>query len=121
MYKLYKKNQLVVYCSLFMPKATEKGLYVSKSSTIDRVGHPFFSKECNILAFFPVIYKRTERSLGSFPFFIKEQNDLCVLSHFFYKRTERSLHSFPFFITERNDLSVLLHSLLKNETFFLVS
>ena len=26
-----------------------------------------------------VLFKRTERSLRSFPFFIKEQNDLCVL------------------------------------------
>ena len=43
-------------------------------------GHPFFSKECNVLPFFPVLYKRTERSLRSFPFFIKERNDLCVLS-----------------------------------------
>ena len=44
------------------------------------VGHPFFSKERNILAFFPVLYKRTEQSLRSFPFFIKEQNNLCILS-----------------------------------------
>ena len=26
-----------------------------------RVGHPFFSKERNVLAFFSVLYKRTER------------------------------------------------------------
>ena len=26
-----------------------------------------------------VLFKRTERSLRSFPFFIKEQNNLCVL------------------------------------------
>ena len=45
-----------------------------------RVGHPFFSKEPNVLAFFPILYKRTERFLRSFPFFIKERNDLCVLS-----------------------------------------
>ena len=37
-----------------------------------RVGHPFFSKERNFLAFFSVLYKRTEQSLSSFPFFIKE-------------------------------------------------
>ena len=37
-----------------------------------RVGHPFFSKERNVLAFFPVLYKRTECFFCSFPFFIKE-------------------------------------------------
>ena len=26
-----------------------------------------------------ILFKRTERSLRSFPFFIKERNDLCVL------------------------------------------
>ena len=44
-----------------------------------RVGHPFFSKECNVLAFFSVLYKRTWRSLRSFPFFIKEHGVLCIL------------------------------------------
>ena len=33
-------------------------------------GHPFFSKERNVLAFFSDVYKRTRRSLRSFPFFI---------------------------------------------------
>ena len=28
-----------------------------------------------------VLFKRTERFLHSFPFFKKEQNDLCVLFH----------------------------------------
>ena len=41
----------------------------------------------------PVLFKRTQRS--------------CVL----YKRTERFLRSFPFFIKERNDLCVLSRSL----------
>ena len=50
-------------------------------------GHPFFSKERNVLAFFSVLYKRTERF---FVFF-------SVL----YKRTEHSLLSFTFFIKER--------------------
>ena len=45
-----------------------------------RFGQAFFSKEHNILAFFPILYKRTERFLHSFPFLIKEQNDLCILS-----------------------------------------
>ena len=30
-------------------------------------------------AFFPVLYKRTKCFLRSFPFFIKERNNLCVL------------------------------------------
>ena len=51
----------------------------SWSLIFGRVGHPFFSKERNVLTFFSVLYKKTERSLHSFLFFIKEQNDLCVL------------------------------------------
>ena len=71
-----------------------------------------------------VLFKRTFQSLRSFPFFMKERNDLCVLFRslqkngtifaFFsvlYKRTEQSLRSFPFFIKERNDLCVLFRSL----------
>ena len=38
-----------------------------------------FQKNGTIFAFFSILYKRTERSLHSFPFFIKEQNDLCIL------------------------------------------
>ena len=38
-----------------------------------------FQKHVPIFSFFSVLYKRTERSLRSFPFFIKEWNDLCVL------------------------------------------
>ena len=38
-----------------------------------------FQKNVPIFAFFSVLYKRTERSLRSFPFFIKERSDLCVL------------------------------------------
>ena len=34
-----------------------------------RVGHAFFSKERNVLAFFCVLYKRTRRSLRSFAVF----------------------------------------------------
>ena len=76
-----------------------------------------FQKNGTIFALFSVLYNRTERSLRSFPFFIKEWNDLCVLFRslekngtifaFFsviYKRTEQSLRSFPFFIKERNVL-----------------
>ena len=44
-----------------------------------RVGHAFFSKERNILEFFCVLYKRTQRSLRSFAFFIKESSVFCVL------------------------------------------
>ena len=81
----------------------------------------FFSKECNILAFFCVfykknaaffaffyvLYKRMRCSLHSFLFFIKERGILCAL----YKRTRRSLRSFTFFIKERGVLCVLLRSL----------
>ena len=38
-----------------------------------------FAKEQNILAFFPVLYKRMGRSWRSFPFFAKERNVLYVL------------------------------------------
>ena len=38
-----------------------------------------FQKNVPIFAFFSVLYKRTEWSLPSFLFFIKEENDLCVL------------------------------------------
>ena len=85
-----------------------------------RVGHPFFSKEHNVLALFSILYKRTRRSLHSFSFFIKECDFLCVLfrslqknAAFFvffsvlYKRTQRSLRSFPFFIKECGILCVL--------------
>ena len=62
-----------------------------------RVGPPFFSKECNVLVFFSVLYKWTWQSLRSFPFFIKER---CIC-----------LRSFMFFIKERGVLWVLLCSL----------
>ena len=68
--------------------------------------------------FFSILYKRTERFLHSFPFFIKERNLFCVLFRsllkngmlfaFFsilYKRIRRSLRSFTFFIKERNVVS----------------
>ena len=45
-------------------------------SGLVRVGHLFFSKECNVLAFFSVLYKRKWLSLHSFPFFIKEHGVL---------------------------------------------
>ena len=44
-----------------------------------RVGHALFSKECNVLAFFCVLYKRTRLSLRSFALFIKERGVLYVL------------------------------------------
>ena len=48
-----------------------------------RVEHPSFQKNPTFLRsfpFFPVLYKRTELFLRFFPFFIKEWNNLCVLS-----------------------------------------
>ena len=34
-------------------------IYTEFNNKNSRVGHKFFSKECNILAFFYVLYKRT--------------------------------------------------------------
>ena len=51
-----------------------------------------------------------KRTFQSFPFFIKERNDLCVLFQL-YKRTFQSLRSFPFFIKECSDLCILFRSL----------
>ena len=38
-----------------------------------------FQKIVPFFAFFSVLLKRTKHSLRSFPFFLKERNDLCVL------------------------------------------
>ena len=65
-----------------------------------RVGHPFFSKECNILMFFYVLCKRMQRSLRSFTFFVKECSVLCILLRSLKKKMRRSLRSFKFFIKE---------------------
>ena len=46
---------------------------------ISGLGIRSFQKNVPIFAFFSVLYKRTERSLRSFPVFIKERSDLCVL------------------------------------------
>ena len=45
-----------------------------------RVGHLFFSKERNILAFFPVLYKRTKCFFAFFPVLYKRTERSCVLS-----------------------------------------
>ena len=39
----------------------------------------FFIKDTAFFAFFYVLYKRTQHSMHSFTFFIKERNILCVL------------------------------------------
>ena len=44
-----------------------------------------FAKERNILALFPVLYKRTRRFLHSFTFFAKEWENLYVLFRSFEK------------------------------------
>ena len=98
----------------------------------------FFSKECNVLAFFAFFMKRT---LHSFTFFIKERCVLCVLLRslkktqrsftffikenavffvFFYvlnKKMRRSLRSFTFFIKEckKTLCSFWFHKSYKNE------
>ena len=78
-------------------------------SILIRVGHPFFSKERFVLAFISVQYKRTFRSLRSFPFSAKERfvfyvHFRSVLKNVSFstfisvqcKRTFRSLRSFLF-------------------------
>ena len=62
---------------IFSPLKNHK--YIAAHIVISRVGHTFFSKECNVLAFFYVLYKRMPHSLRSFTFFIKEHCVLCVL------------------------------------------
>ena len=52
-------------------------MYILKKRT--RVGHAFFSKECNGLHSFAFFCKRALRSLHSFTFFAKEYCVLCVL------------------------------------------
>ena len=52
--------------------------FCKKNGGVPGLGTRSFQK--NALAFFPILYKRTECFLRSFPFFIKEQNDHCVLS-----------------------------------------
>ena len=69
----------------YIKKHTQKYIFeiwLLKSNILDpqiRVGKTFFSKECNVLAFFCVLYKRTLRSLCSFTLFIKECGILCIL------------------------------------------
>ena len=60
----------------------------------NRVGHPFFSKERNILAIFSVLYKRMQRSLRSFLFFIKEHGVLCIL----FRSLKKNVAFFAFFL-----------------------
>ena len=43
-----------------------------------------FQKNGTIFALFSVLYKRTERSLRSFPFFIKKRNVFCVLLRYLW-------------------------------------
>ena len=49
-----------------------------------------FQKNGTIFAFFSVLYKRTEWSLHSFPFFIKKNGTIFAFFSVLYKRTERS-------------------------------
>ena len=90
-----------VWCVLYVVLGI---LYTCDVLLVGRVGHPFFSKEHNILPFFCVLFKRTKRYLRSFPFFIKECSVLCLF--------------FLFFIIECSILCVLLRSLQKNVAFF---
>ena len=61
----------------FTPVA--RWLYKLYKSPAPGLGIRSFQKNGTIFAFFSVLYKRTGRSLHSFPFFTKERNNLCVL------------------------------------------
>ena len=50
-----------------------------KNEQFAGLGIRSFQKNLPIFAFFSVLYKRMFRSLRSFPLFIKERSDLCVL------------------------------------------
>ena len=65
--------------ALLRDRGEGRSYLVDTGSAYSRAGHPFFSKERNVLEFFSVLYKRTQHSLRSFPFFIKEHGVLCVL------------------------------------------
>ena len=67
----YRKELNLTHFTFFVAKCTH--------TLHCRVGHPFFSKERNVLGFFSILYKRMRRSLRSFLFFIKERGILCVL------------------------------------------
>ena len=74
-------------------------------------------KNGTIFAFFPVLYKRTERSLQSFAIFIKEWNNLCVLLRsFWFHKSYKNCKSRK----KKNvkELSVLFIRLKKNVLFF---
>ena len=60
---------------------TEKDINLNFFWSIPRVGHTFFSKERNVLAFFYFLYTRMRRSLQSFMFFTEECGIHCVLLH----------------------------------------
>ena len=67
-------------CSLhFFYKQTDFWRKNPFADLVPGLGIRSFQKNVTIFAFFSVLYKRMERSLRSFPFFIKEQNVFCVL------------------------------------------
>ena len=82
-YIWYKFQRLHFKCQFFfkaffsipLAKSIINNSYGSQSG----LGIRSFQKNDPIFAFFSVLYKRTERSLRSFPFFIKERSDLCIL------------------------------------------
>jgi len=91
----------VCVCSLFTDRIH---FFLLPKVKIIRVGYAFFSKECNVLAFFYILLKRTKCSLRSFE---KKSNVpwvlLCSFEKnatfltFFYvlfKRMQSSLRSF---------------------------
>ena len=77
----FVKNVKHIYCYTSL---TGFGFLFSRFEDTDFIaglGIHSFQKNVLIFAFFSILYKRTFRSLRSFPFFIKECSDLCVLFH----------------------------------------
>ena len=75
MFRSFFNIYLYIYIYLYL------NIYIEKEQNVLRS----FAKERNVLAFFPVLYKRTGWSLRSFPFFAKEQDVLYVLFRSFEK------------------------------------
>ena len=74
---LNKLGVCTAYCDRLYTVFTEHIVFVFLSG----LGIRSFQKNGAIFVFFFVLYKRMERSLHSFPFFIKELNVFCVLFH----------------------------------------
>ena len=94
-----------IYISIYLNISVYIYTYILKKRT--RVGHAFFSKECNVLCSFAFFCKRMLHSLRSFMFFAKER---CVL----LRSLQKNIAFFVFF-------NVLKKRTQKNASCFWVS